>query len=175
MKALDVGPIRLTSLSLDDALRGVFGVDTLRHVHGPTTSVSDFVDDARTFFFRVKVDKVPFPIRRFFCGTQLGITTRQTLTRSSQKYTVANKLKLHFVGAEFFSLKPTFWLERDAGGVSLGGTVRHNAVLPPPLNGLAERFMVLNSRRELLHFAKCLHERGLLAAELTGTPPARPN
>ena len=169
MKQLVLPEVRLAGpRDLESALSAVFGVDMLRAVHGPHTKVSGSFDDGgnkRTFKFRVKVDAVPPPIRRFFCGSELGITTRQSLDRAPARYTVTNKMKLHFVGAEFFKLRPVFWLHLDDAGVSLGGTVRHDAVLPPPLNGIAENFMMLNSRKELLHFARCLHERGLVAGE----------
>ncbi len=152
---------------MDGALQAVFGPAMLRKMHGPGTKVGPFdAQGKRVFKFRVAVDSVPPPIRKFFCGSELGVTTRQTLERGADKCTVTNRMKLHFVGAEFFKLRPIFWLEREPdGGISLGGTVRHDAILPPPLNGIAENFMMLSSRKELMHFARCLHEEGLLEAE----------
>lgn len=162
---------------LQSALHAVFGPDMLRRVHGSGTRVGEFEGGKRAFKFVVAVDNVPAPIRRFFCGSSLRITTKQTLDQSDPaKWVVTNRLKLHFVGAEFFKLRPTFWLEQDEdGGVSLGGTVRHDAVLPPPLNGIAEGFMMLNSQKELQHFALCLHEAGVLDAEALAQqqPPAK--
>lgn len=160
---------------LPSALHAVFGPDMLRRVHGAGTKVGEFVGGKRAFKFTVAVDNVPAPIRRFFCGSSLRVTTRQKLDQSeATRWTVTNHMKLHFVGAEFFKLRPTFWLERDEdGGVSLGGTVRHDAILPPPLNGIAEGFMMLHSHKELRHFATCLHEAGVLdAAALDHAPPA---
>lgn len=168
MKQLILPRTRLAGQrDMDGALHAVFGPGMLRKMHGPSTKAGTFdAHNKRVFKFTVAVDSVPLPIRKFFCGSQLGVTTRQTLERSADKFTITNRMKLHFVGAEFFKLRPVFWLEREQdGGVSLGGLVRHDAVLPPPLNGIAENFMMLNTRRELLHFAKCLHEEGLLEAE----------
>lgn len=159
---------------LHSALHAVFGPDMLRRVHGAGTRVGEFVGGKRAFKFVVAVDNVPAPIRRFFCGSSLRITTKQTLDqRDAAKWIVTNHMKLHFVGAEFFKLRPTFWLERDQdGGISLGGTVRHDAVLPPPLNGIAEGFMMLHSQKELQHFARCLYEAGVLDADAASQPPA---
>lgn len=171
MKTLMLPRTRLAGCTdLSGALHAVFGPHMLRKVHGPATKVGMFDERGRrTFKFRVKVEGVPPPIRRFFCGSELKITTRQQLdTADDNKWTVTNRMKLHFLGAEFFKLRPTFWLERDPaepGAVFLGGTVRHDAVLPPPLNGIAENFMMLRSRVELMQFAKCLHDDGLLAPE----------
>jgi hypothetical protein len=168
MKQVVVPRTRLAGLrDMDGALHAVFGPGMLRKMHGPGTRVGPFEHDKRVFKFKVSVDAVPLPIRRFFCGSELGVTTRQGLERGADKYTVTNRLKFHFVGAELFKLRPVFWLERERdGGISLGGIVGHTAVLPPPLNGIAENFMRLHTRRELLHFAKCLHEEGLVEAEV---------
>lgn len=167
MKQCVVPRTRLAGMrDMDGALHAVFGPGMLRKMHGPNTHVGPFdSNDKRVFKFKVAVGAVPPPIRKFFCGSELGVTTRQTLERGADKSTITNRMKLHFVGAEFFKLRPVFWLEREQDGIiSLGGVVRHDAILPPPLNGIAENFMMLNTRRELLHFAKCLHEEGLLEA-----------
>lgn len=181
MKQLIVPRTRLRGQrDMNSALRAVFGPDMLRRVHGASTKVGDFVDGKRSFKFAVSVDSVPPPIRKFFCGSELRVTTRQTLDQTTDpaKWTVTNKMKLHFVGSELFKLRPTFWLERDPddGHVYLGGTVRHDAVLPPPLDGIAENFMMLNTRKELVHFATCLRDAGVLSAMavhdvLVGTGP----
>lgn len=167
MKQLIVPRTRLRGQrDLNSALHAVFGPAMLRRMHGADTKVGDFADGKRAFRFVVGVDSVPPPIRRFFCGSQLRVTTRQTLDQTDPaKWTVTNKLKLHFVGSELFKLRPTFWLEQDpqTNDVYLGGVVRHDAVLPPPLDGIAENFMMLNTRKELVHFATCLRDAGVLS------------
>lgn len=166
MKQLVLPRTRLLGVKdMDAALDAVFGPAMLRRVHGPTTRVGSFdAEGTREFQFRVAVDAVPLLIRRFFCGTELAVTARQTLRREPATCTVTNQLKLHFVGAELFRLRPQFWVQRDADdGLSLGGVVRHTAVLPPPLSGIAESFMAAHTRRELLHFEQCLREEGLVA------------
>lgn len=162
MRQLVLPPVRVKRASMDSAFDAVFGPAMLRRVHGPSTRVGDFKDGKRAFKFRVDVSDVPPPIRRFFCGKELGITTTQKLTMTDTRWDVTNRLKLHFVGAELFSLKPAFYLEATDGGIFLGGAVRHSAVLPPPLNGVAEAFMMANSERELRHFGACLAEAGVI-------------
>lgn len=168
MKQLVLPPVRLAGQhrDLESGLHAVFGPAMLRRVHGPSLRGEAPFDamGRRAFKFAVRVDSVPPPIRRFFCGSELGVTTRQSVdTSDPDRWTVTNRMKLHFVGAELFKLRPVFWLERAPDGVVfLGGRVRHDAVLPPPLNGIAEAFMELNTRRELLHFARCLHEGGVI-------------
>ena len=174
MRELVLPPVRLTGgagANLPAALHAVFGPETLRAVHGPSTRAGMF-DKAgqRTVKFKIQVDNVPAPIRRFFCGSELDVTSKQTLEETRPgTWTVRNRVKLHFVGAEFFKLRPEFSLRRhntpDGGGggvVTLSGRVRHDAVLPPPLNGIAEGFMCLQSARELHTFAGVLQARGVV-------------
>lgn len=179
MKMVVLPPVRIAGQrDMGGALHSVFGSHMLSRVHGPSLRgnlplASTFdADGRRTFSFDVAVDSVPPPIRRFFCGDKLTVTTRQQLNdRRDDDWTVTNRMKLHFVGAELFKLRPKFWLRRDGDGViTLGGQVRHDAVLPPPLNGIAEKFMVLNTQRELTRFAECLSEAGVI----DGVPDTAP-
>lgn len=165
MRIVNVPRVPLGHVPLDTALHRVFGEDTLRRMHGSSLKGGGaFREGRRSFSFKVAVDQVPTPIRRFFCGDQLRVTTRQTLQLKEDEYVVVNKLKLHFVGSEFFSIKPSFCLTKEQdGGVTLGGAVRHDAVLPPPLNGIAEEFMAMNTERELRALARTLYEAGALA------------
>ena len=162
MKLLTIPPPRLKHANMEGAFDAVFGPDMVRRVHGSSTRVGSFHNGKRAFSFKVDVSNIPPPIRRFFCGKELAITTRQTLEKEAQVWNVKNKLKLHFVGAELFKLKPEFWLSNTSDGIFLGGTVQHNAMLPPPLNGIAESFMMLNSERELVHFANCLQQSNVI-------------
>lgn len=175
MKELVIPPTPLTKATMAEAFEAVFGVPMLRRVHGPDTAVTSFdAKGSRQFTFQVPVDNVPGPIRRFFCGSRLAVTTRQRLAKkTADAWHVANRIKLHFVGAELFYLKPLFWLERGNDGVvRLGGRVRHSAILPPPLNSIAESFMMLNSEKELRHFGECLVEAGVVAPTPSAAVPA---
>lgn len=157
MPDVDLGP-----LGLDAAFEAVFGAATLRAVHGPSLR-GDLAFDARgqrRFQFDIDVSGHPAPVRAFFAGNTLGVTTRQRVLRPAPgRVQVDNRLKLHFVGSELFAVKPRFWLQEAHGRVSLGGRVRHSAVLPPPLNGIAEEFMAANTRAQLARFEAELRAR----------------
>lgn len=174
MKLYTLPELRLVGRpDMQTALDAVFGPQMLQRVHGASLRGAGVFDPRgrRTFTFSVRVDNVPSPIRRFFCGSELNVTSRQALdTRDDAMWTITSRIKLHFVGAEFFKLRPSFCLRRgEDGAVTLSARVRHDAVLPPPLNGIAEGFMALNTQRELQHFAACLREGGVIEAspELT--------
>lgn len=168
MRQLVVPSVRIKRATLQGAFEAVFGPGMLRRVHGQHVRVGPFLNDARTFTFEVEVSGVPRILRRFFCGERLVVTTRQDRSiLADTKWQVTNRLKLHFVGAELFAMRPVFWLETrdddDGGtGVYLGGTVDHSARLPPPLNRIAEAVMMRHSERELRHFGACLAEAGVV-------------
>lgn len=163
MREIRVPELTLRAGHLDAAFGQVFGPGTVRAFHGPTTVVGDFVDDKREFTFELGVDRVPAPIRYLFCGSRLRVTTRQTLECGTDTKTVTNDIKMHFVGAELFGVKSAFSVRRDDdSSVRLAGMVRHSARLPPPLRGIAERFMAAHSERELRRFAEVLRARSVL-------------
>lgn len=169
MKLVSLPPTPVQRPTLQSALDAVFGPAMLRRVHGPDTVATPFAGGAeatRTFCFHVDVGAVPWPLRRFLCGSRLRVTTEQTLRRQPRRWHVTNHLKMHFVGAELFRMHPEFWLDDDAAGrVTIGGSVAHHARLPPPLNAVAESFMAARSRRELLRFAQCLAAEGVISRE----------
>ena len=58
-------------------------------------------------------------------------------------FLVQNKVRMHFVGAEFCKVKPTFRVSRDpaSGRVTFAAAVKVYALLPPPLDKICEGFM----------------------------------
>lgn len=164
MKQLVLPRVPVRRSSLRSARDAVFGGEMLRRVHGPSLTFQTAPEPhhKRSFRFTVGVGEVPLPIRRFFCGDRLRVTTTQSLRESPTRIEVANHLKLHFVGAEFFKLRPTFWLEETPEGIVLGGQVRHTALLPPPLKGIAEAFMMHGSAQQLKVFGASLAEAGVI-------------
>lgn len=167
MKALEVGPVR-ERCGLAQAFEAVFGEATLREVHGASLRAGAWAADGRrTLRFDVAVDGIPPEIRRFFCGRRMRVTTRQAVRRAADEWTVANSLKMHFLGAELFSIRPRFTLRACGPTVELSGTVEHRARLPPPLGALAEELMARHSRREVDRFALAAR-RALWASSSTG-------
>lgn len=156
VKTLTVGPVDAPARTTpEQAFEAVFGPETLHVVHGPSVRVSPW-DDAgrRTVRFGIDVHAVPAEIRRFFCGNHLRVTTRQQLRKAPDQWTVKNSMKMHFLGAELFKVSPQFVLAIGSdGAVRFTGTVKHRALLPPPLKGLAEGVMAEHSRRELERYA----------------------
>ncbi len=159
MKELAVPRVQLGHVPLEHAFKRVFGRDTLQRVHGPSLRMTDWDRAAgtRKIQFAVEMGRIPKEVARFFCGERLRVTTNQTCTRpDANTIVVSNRMRLHFLGAEMFSVRPTFRLSRDDAGTFLTGIIEHHARLPPPLNSVVESFMVRSSRRELEKFAEVL-------------------
>lgn len=161
MKLVEVPHVGLGTPVLGAALQKVFGIETLRRVHGDSVKVKDFDSRGqRQFTFTVDVGCIPSAVRAFFCKRQLRIRTTQTLSKDSETcWKVSNKLKMHFLGAELFRIRPVFWLEVKNGETYLGGRVQHDAMLPPPLNGICENFMAVQSATQLAKFAEVLADK----------------
>ena len=160
MKQITVPPtwILPPNLSLRAAFDLIFGESTLRKVHGASMSVTEWRDDRRTVKFEMPVN-VPAPIRPFFCGNSVRVTTRQTRTfDKSSSVTVTNKLRMHFVGAELFIVRPTFVITHDPHGISVSGSVESHALLPPGICNIAETFMSHSAENELKKFKKVIGE-----------------
>ena len=140
--------------SLESAVDILMGPDTLRTIHQDLTMrIENWRDDdTRIYEFFVDIpENIPKPIRNFFNEDRVRVTTKQKRQLFENEIVIDNRLKMHFVGAELFKIKPRFVFTRDArtGAVNLSGNVSHSAVLPPPFNVIAENFMTACSKREL--------------------------
>jgi hypothetical protein len=166
-----------THTTLDTAFDIVFGEDTLRSLHGEDVKISQWDSrHRRTLKFTVNIDNVPAEIRRVFCGSKLRITAKQQMTKADdgRSCEVNVRMRMHFIGAELIRVKPRFTLKYDKNNrVCLEGRVDHSALLPPPVNMIAETFMSNSSRDELGRYANIIRNRcprsnyGLEAASTT--------
>lgn len=148
-------------MPLHEAFEVVFGEETLKTIHGETLRVKPWNDkNARVMQFRIQMNNVPKEIKRFIRGDTLKITNKQTRQYEGDTHIhVHNKLKMHFLGAEMFSVRPSFSLERDGGRTYIQGKIEHRARLPIPLNNICEQFMSMRSQNEIDYFATVLKKR----------------
>ncbi len=173
MKLFVLPDLCLGQRSMQSALDAAFSPAMLARVHGPSLQLAGpgGFDAAgrRNFRFSVDVTGVPPAIRGFIGGDRLDVSVRQTVDRRGPAdWRVSNRLRLKCVGAELIKVRPAFVLRQGGDGrVVLSASVRHDAVLPPPLNGIAEEFMMLNTAREMQRF-----EGELRAAGEVETPQA---
>ena len=167
MKLYATPDLCLGRRSMQSALDAAFSPAMLARVHGPSLKLAGSGEfdgsGRRAFKFAVDMPSVPPAIRGMFCGNRLDVSVRQTLDkRGEDDWRVSNRLKLHCVGAELVKVRPAFKIHRRQDGqVVLSASVRHDAVLPPPLNSIAEDFMMLNTAQEMQRFESELYAAGV--------------
>lgn len=138
--------------SLEDAFEAAFGHATLQHVHGPSLKLMPWKHAQRKVRFSMPVPhNIPKELARFVCGKHLRFTVSQTASRDDDdSIHIVNKVRMHFIGAELFRVQPSFVLKRNPDNQKyvVQGNVRVDAILPTPLNRIAEAFMLEHSTSE---------------------------
>lgn len=147
--------------SVEDTVEAAFDEDTMKAVHGDEVLVEPWkVETASTRHRTLHIcspfpSGFPDPLRPFAGGDSLAMTVQQDLTIEETPFvenvSVKNNVKMHIVGAELSRIEPQFRFTRNkrSGAVHGEAHVRVNAILPPPLDRIAEEFMVLKSENEI--------------------------
>jgi hypothetical protein len=158
MKELCITPFHIGQFDIDSAFDSVFGNDMLRNIHGDNLQASDWKNNKRVLKFSIDVGNIPAALKSVFIGSPLRITTSQKLTVGvgagvgagvGGRRVIDSHMKPHFLFSELFKVTSQFYLEEMEDGVYFGGKVEHSARLPPPLNSIAESFMVQRSEEEI--------------------------
>ena len=138
----------LGEVSLEHAFSIVFGEETLIETHGDSLKTSPWQDYKRTSDFYIHIDGVLWALRHFI-KSGLHVTVHQTLNQSNETWKVSNQIQMHFIGSRFFKISSEFELILRDNNVFLTGNLQCNAKLLPPLNSIAEKFMIKKSKHEL--------------------------
>lgn len=152
MKELRIDAFHIGHFDIDSAFEHVFGNDMLKKIHGNSLKASDWKNNNRVLKFSIDVGNIPSALKSVFIGSPLRITTNQKLTEGGggrRKCLIDSHMKPHFMFSELFKVSSQFYLEEMEGGVYFGGKVEHSARLPPPLNSIAESFMMQRSGDEI--------------------------
>jgi hypothetical protein len=112
----------------------------------------------RRLAFNIDLADMPAALARFMSGGRTRVSVRQQATwAEEQEVTVCNHTRMHFLGAEMFRVRPRFRLRAAADdAVWLDGSIQNQALLPPPLNVVAEAFMAEQSRQQLQRFEEAV-------------------
>lgn len=149
MKEHKIPSYDLGEVSVRDAFDVVFGTETLKKTHGDTLKASPWQDNKRTTNFDVKVEAIPWTLRHLFCGHGLPVTVVQTLDAKENSWKVSNEITMHFVGSRFFKITSWFEIHKEGHNSYLTGALTCNAKLLPPLNRIAESFMLSQCKKEI--------------------------
>lgn len=155
MRTVHIDPTPIGQMPLQDAFDLFFCRSTLEKVHGPSLRLGDWKEDCtRTIKFDMDIKGIPKEVARIFCGDKVRFSIRQSRKDALNQIEIFNKLKPHFLGAEFISIRPSFKLthSEEDGTTYISGKVDNVARFPPPLNGIVEGFMAEQSVRELTKF-----------------------
>jgi hypothetical protein len=152
MKTVSLGPESLGNINMEDAFNLMFNKETLLMLHGSSLQTTEWHNKKRVLKFNLNVDNIPKELRHIFCGSQLKLTTKQEMFEKPNEINIVNKVRLHFLGAEFLKIKPIFTLNEINGEIFFSGNIEHHAIFPPPLNKIAENLMSLHTKRELDHY-----------------------
>jgi hypothetical protein len=141
MKLLELYPLDIGNITHEAAYEHIFGEAMLRKFHGANFKLKHINSTNRIIKFEVHVDNIPTELKRFFCGKNLRVTTKQNLNCQDQPniWKITSKVRMHFLGAEFFK-------------------VEHHAILPPPLNTIAEHFMHQQTQKEMNQFLELFQQ-----------------
>ena len=158
MRTVHIEPTPLGHMPLEDAFDMIFCRATLEQVHGPSLRLGEWKGGVRTLKFDMDIQGVPKEVARIFCGDKLRFTIKQTRKEGGGVIEVSNRVRPHFLGAEFISIRPSFKLTHtdDDGITYISGKVDNIARFPPPINGIVEGFMAEQSVRELERFKSVL-------------------
>jgi hypothetical protein len=158
-------PVRSPVSQLSHAAAVAYGEELLREMHGSSVRVGPWTRGCRKIQVDMAADVVPLPkeIKRFVCGSDKIRSTvdQQILRDSAESHLVRSTVKPHVVGAELFQIRSVFELQQSKPEepVTFAASVEAHAILPPPLNGIVEAFMIEHARYDLESFASRLSER----------------
>jgi hypothetical protein len=153
---LDMG-----SLSLKDAISVVFDNDTLRRVHGEDMQITEWKEGRRRLHMAFDTSGIPEQVRRAFCGgPRTRVTVKQVIERSTEEeHRVRNKVRMHVLGQELIKVRPLFVLTKKDSKIELAASVQVHAILPPPLNHIAEAFMIEQSERDVRAYLEVIEAK----------------
>ena len=151
-------------VGLEATVRRATCLSTLQSVHGASVDATAWLNGRRTVRYTMPLPPgIPTELAEVVCGKDVRFSVQQAVRAIGKDgVELGNKVRMHFLGAELLQIRPRMMIRRDpdTNRCSVQAHVKVNAVLPTPLNRLAESFMLRQSEVE---FAKW-------AAVIVGTP-----
>lgn len=150
MKEFVIPEYDLGVTTLDHAFEVVFEHDTILQSHGDSLVATEWENNKRKADYFIEIEHIPWALRHLFKASGVQVSLDQTLVHKEKEWTVFNDIKLHFIGARFFKTQSHFTLSlREDNHVFLSGGIRSWAKLLPPLNRIAESFIISQCKKEI--------------------------
>lgn len=159
MITFELSNIYLGDISLNQAKDIVFSHKVMRQVHGNDTEITPWVSNKRTVKFKMDLPakEIPSVMRRFLPSNNIKVVATQRIKPSTpNRHEVIVHIKMNCLGSQLVSVNPIFVLRENLGkkGTYFDARVSVNVWAPPPINHIAEKFMILQAEKDLLVYAK---------------------
>ena len=164
MRSFEMVGIPLGDRSMYEAVSLVYGDDIIRSTH-KNVQIGSWKDKMRHLEFVAALPhNLPKEIAPFFCGRSLRISVTQRVKRDNHvKHEVHNHVRLHIIGSELFCIKPRFIIRRNPNPfcarnakTTLDAHVEVHAILPPPLCGIIENFMIKHATSDMINYTNVI-------------------
>ena len=120
----------------------------------------------RELKLEMDIPNIPKELTRFVCGKKLRSTICQTLEADTDDYVeITSRVRFHILGNEFLRVKPQLMIKRNVDMTEFQARVECHAVFPPPLNAIAEAFMVKKAEQDILGYVDVIKKKQLLSFE----------
>jgi hypothetical protein len=167
MKFCELNDVDLGNLTIDQAVGITYADDVLKEVHGESLRIHRWHKSQRKLEMQMELHGVPNELKKILGGDKMRATVRQKVTHTSDTlHEVHNGVRLHILGAELVKIRPRFQLRRMDDRTFFSAKVVVHAVFPPPLNHIAEHFMVQNASRDIHHYAAAIQKRTQMGMKL---------
>lgn len=147
MRQLVAPPVKVHRPTVQTAFDAVFGLQTMRRMHGASLTTTDWAGDTRTMHYKI--------------GTLPVITNQRVIRHHDARMEVRHATM--FDKYDGLDVSTTFMLtQEDNGDVFLGGNVRIDATgVVYPLKSVIENVAEGQAETELRWFGRCLAEEGI--------------
>lgn len=160
MKQFSLKDLNIGQLNMKEAKDIVFSKETLREIHGKNTKISDWVNKKRIVEYDMEINNAPGPMKRFIVGNRINVYGIQNIKEDTDhNLYVENKLKLNCVGSRFLKINPSFSLTKRGNDIFFNANVNISVWAPPPINHLAESFMIIQAEKDILNYAQFILSR----------------
>jgi hypothetical protein len=112
MRQFILNPVSLGDIPLSVGIEKAFSIKTIRHMHGPDASISEWCDNKRDLQYTMHLPGIPRAIATFISGDNIPIRCTQVITSSNAtEHKVENVLR---VGMGLVQARPRFVVRRVA-------------------------------------------------------------
>lgn len=161
MKTFELKNIFLGDLSTKAASEIAFSDKVLKKVHGEGSHITPWKDNHRNIKYKMNIPDAPSIMKRFLVGDHIDVNITQIMkTCNENRYDVESQVKLNCIGSRLIKIQPSFSIERNSTTSETFFNAKVNVSVRafPPINHIAENFMIIQAEQDILGYAKNILE-----------------